>query len=303
MSISTMSRIVIIGLTDLQKESLTSLFRFFAVPFEEMKSCTGEELSQNISELDKHESRPAMDNIILFTNKEFFLENACNFLVETESQLHVAVMCQGGTSFSASIQSLSIKLHKLTMPTRPSHLRKLFSNLGLFRNNSPHSRGGSLTNFRGSSSESQSQSEVEDDEEEIGETLNVLVVEDHMVNARIAKKMLEKLGCVVALADDGAKAIEYVRTHPEELHIIFMDCRMPVMDGYECSRRIRELEKNSGWMRKSRILALSAHSYELHAEKCMTSGMDGVLVKPVTLQMLTEAVEAYRTEMLDHLPN
>lgn len=109
----------------------------------------------------------------------------------------------------------------------------------------------------------------------------VLVVEDNAVNQRLAQRMLEKLGLEVDLAGDGREALEHVSRRDYKL--IFMDCQMPVMDGYECTTRIRELEGRRGSVP---IVAMTAHAMVGDRERCLEVGMDDYLTKPIAQMAL-----------------
>ena len=105
----------------------------------------------------------------------------------------------------------------------------------------------------------------------------VLLVEDHPVNQAVARRMLEKLGCRVDLAENGAQAIAaYGRTHYD---VILMDGQMPEMDGYEATRRIRVLEAGAvthddGDAAHVPIIAMTAHAMTGDRERCLAAGMD-----------------------------
>jgi two-component system, sensor histidine kinase and response regulator len=110
----------------------------------------------------------------------------------------------------------------------------------------------------------------------------VLVVEDNVTNQRVIRLLLEKLGCSVDVAANGLEAVQTMSHLPHDL--IFMDCQMPVMDGVEATRRIREQEGQSGEHR--RIVALTANSSVEERERCLNAGMDDFLTKPIQLQQL-----------------
>jgi signal transduction histidine kinase/CheY-like chemotaxis protein len=119
----------------------------------------------------------------------------------------------------------------------------------------------------------------------------VLVVEDNRVNQKVAVKMLENLGCSCQVADNGEEAVKLIES--EAFDLVFMDCQMPVMDGYEAAQRVREGEKERGG--HIPIVALTAHALQGDREKCLASGMDDYLTKPVT-------PEAFQTLMEKYLP-
>ncbi|HXD23323.1 MAG TPA: response regulator, partial [Gemmatimonadaceae bacterium] len=106
----------------------------------------------------------------------------------------------------------------------------------------------------------------------------VLLAEDNPVNQMVAVKMLERLGCSADVAADGAEAVLMAAQFPYDL--IFMDVQMPVFDGLEATRRIRE----SG--SKVRIVAMTANAMQGDREKCLAAGMDDYVSKPITVQAL-----------------
>ncbi|MDF2489826.1 MAG: putative sensor histidine kinase/response regulator hybrid [Pseudomonas sp.] len=102
----------------------------------------------------------------------------------------------------------------------------------------------------------------------------VLLVEDNPVNQLVAKGMLAKLGCKVEVALQGAEALSLLEEQAFDL--VLMDCNMPVMDGYEASRRIRQ----DGRWRDLPIVALTANAMPEERERCRAAGMDDYLAKP-----------------------
>jgi two-component system, NarL family, sensor histidine kinase EvgS len=111
----------------------------------------------------------------------------------------------------------------------------------------------------------------------------VLVVEDHPQNRFILAEQMRSLGVRAELVADGRAALAAVEDPSIEL--VLMDCHMPEMDGYEATRRIRQREAQLGLPRVP-IIAVSAATDSAHLEKCMASGMDGVLKKPLRLDEL-----------------
>ena len=120
---------------------------------------------------------------------------------------------------------------------------------------------------------------------------NLLIVEDNDVNARVAIMHLEKLGMPCEHAMDGAEAVERVETGVYDG--ILMDCHMPVMDGYEASRRIREIEARQDWTRGPvHIIAMTANVVAGERERCLASGMNDYLSKPLRAAELVKALAA-----------
>tara|TARA_R110000868_G_scaffold13894_10_gene64896 strand:- start:139049 stop:142414 length:3366 start_codon:yes stop_codon:yes gene_type:complete len=114
--------------------------------------------------------------------------------------------------------------------------------------------------------------------------VRVLVVDDSEVNREVAGEALGRLGVVVSLAEDGLQAIEALQVSTFDL--VLMDGSMPVLDGFEASRRIRAEDVETGRARTP-IVALTAHVVGSGAEAWRTSGMDDVIHKPFTLADLT----------------
>lgn len=106
----------------------------------------------------------------------------------------------------------------------------------------------------------------------------VLVVEDEPTNSALAGKMLEVIGYRAAFASDGQAAVEMFA--PGKYHAILMDMQMPVVDGLEATKKIREIERLAGG--HVRIIALTANVLPGDRERCLAGGMDDFLTKPFT---------------------
>jgi CheY-like chemotaxis protein len=104
----------------------------------------------------------------------------------------------------------------------------------------------------------------------------VLLVEDNPINQKLGIKILERYGCIVDVAGNGREAVEMAERFSYD--VIFMDCRMPEMDGYEASRRIRE---HAAARAHVPIVAVTAHAVSGAREECLDAGMDDYLTKPV----------------------
>ena len=119
--------------------------------------------------------------------------------------------------------------------------------------------------------------------------LRLLVVEDNRINQLVTSRMLQKMGCVVDLADNGASALQSVESRSYD--VVLMDLLMPEVDGLEASRRIRRLPPPAA---STPILALTASvSAEIRAE-CLHAGMNDVLSKPIEMQALRRALDRWR---------
>ena len=116
----------------------------------------------------------------------------------------------------------------------------------------------------------------------------ILVVEDNRINQTVLSHQLRNLGYAVEVAENGAEAVEKVRTSRYDL--IFMDVQMPVMDGLQATQEIRSLGEISG---STPIVAVTANAFQSEREKCFAFGMDGYLTKPVDKNLLKEALERW----------
>ncbi len=107
--------------------------------------------------------------------------------------------------------------------------------------------------------------------------IEVLLVEDNMINRETSMALLMHFGCQVAWVENGLAAVESFGRQRYDL--VFMDCRMPVMDGFEATRKIRELE--SSRHTHTPIIAMTANAMEGDREKCLQAGMDDYIAKPI----------------------
>ena len=120
--------------------------------------------------------------------------------------------------------------------------------------------------------------------------LNVLLVEDNPVNRTLSQRLLEKLGCRVTTAEDGDQALQCWQDNNFDL--IFMDCLMPNMDGFEATRKLRQWEQEQQ-RPATPVIALTASVMEQDEEKSRRSGMNGFVAKPVSLEMLQAVLEQH----------
>ena len=112
--------------------------------------------------------------------------------------------------------------------------------------------------------------------------VRVLLVEDNPVNQKVAIRMLQKLGCVVELAENGQQALE--KLERASYDIVLMDMQMPVMDGLTATRLLRQREQQTGHHQV--VIALTANAMQTDRELCLDAGMDDYLSKPLTLDAL-----------------
>jgi len=146
------------------------------------------------------------------------------------------------------------------------------------------------------SEEAESSLPLQTEETALSHVCHILVVEDNPVNQKVALYMLGKLGLRADIAADGLEAVEAAQRIAYD--IILMDCQMPEMDGFEATAKIRQLETELGRPTKARILAMTANALSGDRERCLASGMDDYLEKPLRMEVLRKALAEW-----DQLPH
>jgi len=126
-------------------------------------------------------------------------------------------------------------------------------------------------------------------ESEVKHNKTILVVDDNEVNRALMEIIIERLGFSTVMAKDGAEALSMYKSG--KFMMIFMDCVMPVMDGFEATEKIRELEKESREF--TPIIALSANDTKEDKELCFRYGMDGHMGKPIDQEKIAEVIDYF----------
>ena len=121
--------------------------------------------------------------------------------------------------------------------------------------------------------------------------LRILLVEDDIINQSLAVAFLTKLGGVVDTADNGRKAVDSFNSNKYD--IIFMDCEMPVLDGFDATREIRKIEEQNGAEYQTPIIAMTAYAARGDRDNCLAAGMNDHVPKPITVNVLQEVAEKY----------
>lgn len=115
----------------------------------------------------------------------------------------------------------------------------------------------------------------------------ILLVEDNEINQEIAVEILQSAGFVMDVADDGAVAVEMMKTaHPGQYDLILMDIQMPVMNGYEATRQIRAMEHLE--VSNIPIIAMTANAFDEDRKAAFEAGMNGHVTKPIDVPKLLE---------------
>ena len=116
------------------------------------------------------------------------------------------------------------------------------------------------------------------------------MVEDNELNLEISRDILENAGIVVESAEDGSIAVERLKEKgPDYYNCILMDIQMPVMDGFEATRSIRQMFPD----KRIPIIALSANAFDEDRRKSIEAGMDGHLAKPIVIAQLEDALKKF----------
>lgn len=116
--------------------------------------------------------------------------------------------------------------------------------------------------------------------------LKVLLVEDNEVNQLVGREILEKAGAAVIMAENGRIALTMLEDSREAIHLVLLDLQMPVMDGYEVLRRIRELDR---W-KEIPIIAMTAYALPEERSRCLQMGMNDYLTKPIEPELLIKTI-------------
>ncbi|MCF6339328.1 MAG: response regulator [Sulfurimonas sp.] len=125
-----------------------------------------------------------------------------------------------------------------------------------------------------------------------GKNINILLVDDNETNQAVAQGMLNILGLDCDIVNNGQEALDMLKSSKQQYDIVFMDCQMPIMDGYKATRAIRKGKcgnENSSVI----IVAMTANAMQGDKEKCITSGMDDYISKPIDMTKLKETLKKY----------
>ena len=125
--------------------------------------------------------------------------------------------------------------------------------------------------------------------------LRIVLAEDNLVNQKVMIAYLTKLNCVFDLAENGEEVLKLVKS--KDYDIILMDCQMPLLDGYDTTQAIRQLEASNELSKHIIIIAMTANAFAEDRDRCLASGMDDYLSKPLRRQQLQETLERWMQTM------
>jgi signal transduction histidine kinase/serine/threonine protein kinase/CheY-like chemotaxis protein len=125
------------------------------------------------------------------------------------------------------------------------------------------------------------------------QSFSVLVAEDDPINQRLLAAMLQRVGYRATIAKNGLDALHHYRHDPTAFDAVFMDCQMPVMDGYESTASIRAFEQEFSLSRVP-IVAITANAMTGDRDRCLGAGMDDYVTKPISLQQIASLLDRLR---------
>ena len=120
--------------------------------------------------------------------------------------------------------------------------------------------------------------------------LKILVADDNFVVSKVLSSQLERLGYDSEIVSNGQEVLDALRNR--QFHLVFLDCQMPILDGYQTAREI------SRWPQKPVLIASTAHAMEGEKERCLSVGMDDYVSKPIAADKLEEVLGRWCEEAL-----
>jgi CheY-like chemotaxis protein len=123
-----------------------------------------------------------------------------------------------------------------------------------------------------------------------GKQQHILLVEDTLVNQQVAKKLLNKWNFAVTIAENGQRAVNLYQA--QEFDLVLMDIQMPIMNGLEATRHIRDHEQRLG-LPRTPIIAITANAMQADNDACLASGMDDFIAKPFRADDMLAAIQRH----------
>ena len=200
----------------------------------------------------------------------------------TITELRLVLLTPLGQRMDVEILRLAGFSAALLKPVRQDRLRECLSRVMLSGTESEQDISNDSTIIK-----------LASDRSSIVRTLRILLVEDNTVNQQVALLQLRKLGYTPDLVDNGAKAVDAFRK--EQYNLVLMDCQMPIMDGYEATRNIREFEMDNN-QQPVPIVAMTADASTDHDDARLEAGMNATITKPVHLPDLRATIESVTSD-------
>lgn len=138
--------------------------------------------------------------------------------------------------------------------------------------------------------ESQQETKAKEYKINRGANLRIMLVEDNATNQRVAKLMVKAAGHRLEITNNGQEAVDLYK-EDSSFDLILMDCQMPIMDGYEATRQIRNFERINE-LASTPIVAMTANAFKQTKEECFECGMNGFVTKPIKTQELVDAIDS-----------
>ncbi|MCS3744926.1 PAS domain S-box-containing protein [Xanthomonas arboricola] len=131
------------------------------------------------------------------------------------------------------------------------------------------------------------------------EGTHLLLVDDSEINCEVAQRILEGEGAMVTVAHDGEQAVSTLKRAPDLFHLVLMDVQMPVVDGYEATRRLRQIPA----LASLPVIALTAGAFRPQQEKALEAGMNGFIAKPFNVEELVTAIRHFMHPGIKRIPS
>ncbi|WP_159089568.1 response regulator, partial [Xanthomonas fragariae] len=131
------------------------------------------------------------------------------------------------------------------------------------------------------------------------EGAHLLLVDDSEINCEVAQRILEGEGAMVTVAHDGEQAVSTLKRAPDLFHLVLMDVQMPVVDGYEATRRLRQIPA----LASLPVIALTAGAFRPQQEKALEAGMNGFIAKPFNVEELVTAIRHFLQPGMPRIPS
>ena len=259
-------------------ESLHEQFRNWGVPCVEAGT-TAELIRQIDAAIGRHHTPFVVCDDELFVEADSVLRSE---LMRVREKSHCILLTNPATAVAQDEDALDLFKNVLLKPVKQSHLFDTLVTAVEGRNPQTSRQKGGTDYFRRKNST--------EDRKRLSQ-LRILLAEDHHINRKLCLLMLEEFGTTADIAENGVEVLAALAE--KDYDLILMDCNMPELDGYQATKRIREIEASplNVKQRRNYIIALTANALIGERERCLAVGMDDYLSKPFTASELRDALE------------